>query len=113
MTGVQTCALPISGLLESTYQKCLVYDIRRNGLSVTVEPYLDIAFDELVVPKAYRLDMIVGNTVIVEVKHIEKVLAVHEAQLRTYLRLSGISSGLLLNFNTTVMKNGIRRIDLT
>lgn len=101
------------GLLESTYQKCLVYDIRRNGLSVTVEPYLDIAFDELVVPKAYRLDMIVGNTVIVEVKHIEKVLAVHEAQLRTYLRLSGISSGLLLNFNTTVMKNGIRRIDLT
>ena len=78
-----------------------------------IEPYVDISFDDLIIQKAYRLDLVVAGSVIVEVKHVEKVLAVHEAQLRTYLRLTGIRSGLLLNFNVTVMKNGIRRIDLT
>lgn len=77
-----------------------------------IEPYVDINFDDLIIEKAYRLDLVIAESVIVEIKHVEKVLAVHEAQLRTYLRLTGIRSGLLLNFNVTVMKNGIRRIDL-
>ena len=100
------------GLLESTYQSCLSHDIHKAGLSVVVEPYLDIMYEELIIPRAYRLDLVVADKVIVEVKHVEKVLAVHEAQLRTYLCLTGFKSGLLLNFNTTVMKNGIRRIDI-
>jgi GxxExxY protein len=100
------------GLLESTYRACLTYAIRRSGLTVISEPHVDITFDDLVIPKAYRLDLVVNESVVVEIKHVEKILALHEAQLRTYLRLSGINSGLLLNFNTTVMKNGIRRIDL-
>lgn len=100
------------GLLESTYRACLCYELRRMELAVVVEPLLSLHYDELVIPNAYRLDLVVAGAVVVEIKHVERLLAVHEAQLRTYLKLSGITCGILLNFNAPVMKNGIRRLDL-
>ena len=82
------------------------------NLAVIVEQRVGITYDELVIPNAYRIDLVVARSVIVELKHVEKLLAIHEAQLRTYLKLSGMTCGILLNFNTAVMKNGIRRLDL-
>jgi GxxExxY protein len=100
------------GLLEAPYVSCLAHDLRKQSLHVAVQPLLPIRYDDLVIENAYRPDLIVGNDVIVEIKHVRGILAVHEAQLRTYLRLTGLTCGLLLNFNTIVLKNGIRRIDL-
>lgn len=100
------------GLLESTYKTCLAYELRKSGLQILVEPFVSIVYEELTIERAFRPDLIVENKVILELKHIEKILAIHEAQLRTYLHLTGLKTGLLFNFNTTVLKNGIRRIDL-
>ncbi len=115
--GIITTAINVHrrlgpGLLESTYRACLCYELRRMEFPVIVEPLLSITYDELVIPNAYRLDLVVAGTVVVELKHVEKLLTIHEAQLRTYLTLSGMTCGILLNFNTPVMKNGIRRLDL-
>jgi|SRR5688500_14130990 len=100
------------GLLESTYQLCLSYEFHQRKLAHVSGPALPVTYKELIVPNAYRPDLIIENEVIVELKHVEKVLSVHEAQLRTYLKLSGFRTGLLLNFNSTVLKNGIRRLTL-
>ena len=100
------------GLLESAYKTCLVHKLRKSGLQVLVEPFVSIVYEELTIERAFRPDLIVENKVVLELKHIEKILAIHEAQLRTYLHLTGLKTGLLFNFNTTVLKNGIRRIDL-
>lgn len=98
------------GLLESTYQLCLCHEFQRRQVPFVAEPSLAVNYKDLIIPSAYRPDLIVGSEVIVELKHVEKVLSVHEAQLRTYLKLSGLPTGLLLNFNSTVLKNGIRRL---
>ena len=100
------------GLLESTYRACLCYELQKMQFEIMVEPRLSITYDDLVISNAYRLDLVVAGTVVVELKHVEKLLAIHEAQLRTYLKLSGMTCGILLNFNSAVMKNGIRRLDL-
>ena len=100
------------GLLEHAYHACLKYELDELGLNVLHEPFLPITYKRLVVERAFRPDLIVDGRVIVEVKHIEKIVSVHEAQLRTYMQLTGIRTGLLLNFNTTVLKNGIRRLEL-
>lgn len=100
------------GLLEAPYVACLAHDLRKLSLDVVLQALLPIRYDDLVIENAYRPDLVVANEVIVEIKHVRAILAVHEAQLRTYLRLTGVTCGLLLNFNTTVLKNGIRRIDL-
>lgn len=100
------------GLLESAYKTCLVHKLRKSGLQVIVEPFVSIVYEELTIERAFRPDLIVENKIVLELKHIEKILAIHEAQLRTYLHLTGLKTGLLFNFNTTVLKNGIRRIDL-
>jgi GxxExxY protein len=92
---------------------CLCYELRERHIAYVSEPTLAVKYKGLVIPNAYRPDLIVGNDVIVELKHVEKVLSVHEAQLRTYLKLSGFRTGLLLNFNSTVLKNGIRRLSIT
>ena len=81
-------------------------------MSVVKEPFLAIRYKGLSIERAYRPDLIVDGNVVVEVKHVEKLLSVHEAQLRTYMQLTQIKKGLLFNFNTTVLKNGIRRLDL-
>ena len=100
------------GLLESTYSQCLIYELAERGVAFLIEPFVSIKYKKLGIERAFRADLIVADRLIVEIKHVEKILAIHEAQLRTYMKLTGIKTGLLLNFNTTVLKNGIRRLDL-
>jgi GxxExxY protein len=100
------------GLLESTYVQCLTYELSERGVAFLIEPFVSMRYKQLHIERAFRADLIVGGELIVEIKHIEKILAIHEAQLRTYMRLTGLKTGLLLNFNATVLKNGLRRLDL-
>jgi len=97
------------GLLESVYEKCLAHAMRRRGLTVERQLLLPIEFEGLVFPSALRLDMLVNESVVVEVKAVELVLPVHKAQLMTYLKLSGHNVGLLINFNVPLIKAGIIR----
>ena len=102
------------GLLEKPYQLCLAHALRRAGHSVVTEAALEIAFEGLLVPDAYRLDLLVDDAVVVEAKAVDQLNAWHEAQVLTYLRLSGRKIGLLLNFWARPMKgDGIRRLVLT
>ena len=100
------------GLLESAYDECLGYVLARSGLKVQRQLELPIVFEGHRLNSTYRVDLLVEKRLIVEVKSVERILPVHEAQLRTYLRLSGLDAGLLLNFCVPVMKDGIRRINL-
>jgi GxxExxY protein len=97
------------GLLESVYEKCLAHAIRRRGLSVQRQVLLPIDFEDLRIPSGLRLDMLVDNCLIVEVKAVEILLPVHRAQLLTYLKLSGYRLGLLFNFEVALLRNGITR----
>jgi len=97
------------GLLESTYRKCLCYELGKNGLEYKEEEPVPIKYKELLIDCAYRADIIVKNKVIIEVKAIENVLPVHEAQLLTYLKFTRIKIGLILNFNVPLLKDGIIR----
>jgi len=99
------------GLLESAYAACLVHSLRQLGLQVETEVPIGIEFDELVVPTAYRADVIVERAVLLELKATERLLAVHCAQARTYLRHSRAEVALLLNFNVARLSNGIRRFE--
>lgn len=98
------------GLLESTYQKCLLYEIKKRDLSVLTEVQLPIRYKETEIDCAYRLDLIVENKVVVEIKSVESLLNIHTAQLITYLKLTDCRLGYLLNFNTARLKYGIKRI---
>jgi GxxExxY protein len=98
------------GLLESVYEKCLSHAIRRRGLSVQRQLVLPIEFEGLRINSRLRLDMVVDECVIVEVKTVEFLLPVHRAQLLTYLRLSGHRLGLLINFNVGLIRDGITRL---
>ena len=100
------------GLLESVYQKCLAYELRKKGYIVEVEKELPIEYEDIKIECGYRLDLLVENKVIIELKAIEKLSDVHTAQILTYLKLSGINIGLLINFNVTSLKNGIKRFIL-
>jgi GxxExxY protein len=97
------------GLLESTYEACLVHELVSSALSVERQKELPVHYRGLVLDCGYRIDLLVSGSVIVEIKAVEKLLPIHQAQLLTYLRLSGHRLGLLLNFNVTVMKDGVRR----
>lgn len=99
------------GLLESAYRTCLAHELRIAGHKVDEEKPLEIRYEGLVIPQAYRLDIVVDDTLILEIKTVEKLLKVHEAQLFTYLRFSGKKVGLLLNFWSWPLKDGgIKRI---
>jgi GxxExxY protein len=98
------------GLLESAYRKCLVHDLARRGLKVEAEHALPIEFDGLLIDAGYRLDLLVEDLVIVEVKTVNKLLPVHQAQLLSYLRLSDREVGLLINFNVWRLTDGIQRM---
>jgi GxxExxY protein len=98
------------GLLEHTYRKCLAYELGKLAIRVEKEVPLDLKYDDLVVLGAYRLDLVIEDMIIVEVKAIEKILPVHHSQLLTYLRLGNKSVGLLLNFNTPRLVDGLKRL---
>jgi len=97
------------GLLESTYQACLAMEIRRTGLSVNTEVALPIEYKGHRIEVGYRMDMIIEGVVAIENKAVERLLPIHTAQLLTYLELSGIWLGFLLNWNVKLMKRGIHR----
>lgn len=98
------------GLLESVYEECLCHEMLMHDLPFARQKFLPIQYKGINLDGRYRLDIVVADKVVIELKCIENILPVHEAQLMTYLRLSGIKTGLLLNFFTPVMKEGIRRI---
>ena len=97
------------GLLESTYEHCLAHELSLRGLRVRRQVALPITFEGLRLDAGYRLDMIVSDVVVVEIKAVEAFSRLHEAQILTYLRLSGFRLGYLLNFNTTQLRLGLRR----
>ncbi len=98
------------GLLESTYESCLRFELTRQGSLVEHQKPQPVTYDGLLIDCGYRLDLLVDEEVVVEVKAVKELGAVHEAQLLTYLRLSGKQVGLLINFNVRVLKDGIRRL---
>ena len=98
------------GLLESAYEECLCYEIGLRNLHFERQKLLPLTYKEVKLEAGYRLDLVVEGKVIVELKCVESLMAVHEAQLMTYLRLAKIKTGLIINFFTPVLKDGIRRI---
>lgn len=98
------------GLLESVYEECLFYEIKKAGLFVEKQKPLPLIYEEVKLDIGYRVDIIVENKVIIEVKSVDALNDVHLAQVLTYLKLSGCKLGMLINFNVALIKNGIKRI---
>jgi GxxExxY protein len=97
------------GLLESTYQVCLAHELMKRGLKVQCEVLLPVQYDNQHIDVGYRIDMLVNDVIIIENKAVQETLPIHEAQLITYLKLSGCRIGFLLNWNVQLMKDGITR----
>lgn len=97
------------GLMESAYQACLVHELKKEGLKVKSEVILPVIYDDVKMDLGYRLDLLVEDQVIVELKAVDKTLPIHEAQLITYLKLSKKKIGLLINFNVLHLRDGIIR----
>src|SRR3954471_10142572 len=98
------------GLLESAYHACLLYELRKRGLDVASQVEMPIRYDNVVIDTAYRIDLFVENAVLVELKAVPRIQPIHEAQLLSYLRLSGSKLGLLINFHVVLLRDGITRI---
>jgi len=98
------------GLLEAPYFACLVYELRNAGLRLDTERRVPVVYKEVRIDCGFRVDLIVEDTVVVEVKSLAQVAPVHPAQLLTYLKFTGCPAGLLINFNVPVLKNGLTRV---
>lgn len=98
------------GLLESAYQACLYYEIIKEGLTVEKEKPLPLVYEEVKLDCGYRIDLLIENTIIVEVKSVDALADIHLAQILTYLKLSNKRIGLLINFNVTRLKDGLKRV---
>jgi GxxExxY protein len=97
------------GLLESAYETCLAFELNQRGLSVKRQHAIPLAYKDVQLECGYRIDLLIENQVVIELKVVEKVLPIHEAQLMSYLKLSNCTVGLILNFNTLRMVDGITR----
>ena len=98
------------GLLESAYEQCLCYELNRSGLAFECQVHLPVDYKGLRLDCGYRLDLLVEGAVIVEIKAVEELVPIHEAQLLTYLRASQKTVGLLINFNVAMLRDGLKRI---
>lgn len=98
------------GLLESAYQKCLDYELRKMVLRVDCELVLPVKYETVFIDAGYRIDMLIEDLIIIENKAVERILPIHEAQLLTYLKMKNCHLGYLLNWNVSVMKDGIKRM---
>jgi GxxExxY protein len=98
------------GLLESAYEACTAFEVAQRGLRVEEQKPLPVVYREVRLDCGYRLDLLVEEAVIVEIKAVERLMPIHQAQLLSYLKLSGYKVGLLINFNVEVLKSGIRRV---
>jgi GxxExxY protein len=111
------CALEVHrvlgpGLLESTYEQCLSHELSQNSISFKLQQSMPVRYKDIQLDCGYRIDMFVNDTLIVELKSVEEVKGIHEAQLLTYMKLAGVKTGLLINFNVTRLKDGIKRFVL-
>jgi GxxExxY protein len=97
------------GLLESAYEACLCHELARHGIPFERQVAMPIQYDGIRLDCGFRLDLIVQEKVVVEIKSVDQLLAIHDSQLLTYLKISGLSRGILLNFNVAHLKHGIRR----
>ncbi|MDY6979090.1 MAG: GxxExxY protein [Pseudomonadota bacterium] len=97
------------GLLESVYEACMLYELQKRGMRVERQKSLPVVYDELKIDAGLRLDLLVENEVVVELKAVEAILPVHDSQILSYLKLADKRLGLLINFNVPVIKDGIRR----
>jgi len=104
---VHKCLGP--GLLESAYEECLSYELIKNGLNIKRQQPTPVVYKEIKLECGYRIDILVENSVVVELKVVDEFNPVHEAQILTYMKFSNKSLGLLINFNVTILRNGIRR----
>ena len=100
------------GLLESTYQQCLARELHLNGIGFKLEHPLPVEYKGVQLDCGYRIDILAENRLIIELKAIEKITGIHRAQLLTYMKLSGINTGLLINFNVERLKDGIHRFKI-
>ncbi len=98
------------GMLEGAYEICLGHELVRNGFKVERQKKLPITYEGIQLDAGYRVDLIVNDSVIVEVKAVERLNPVHEAQLLSYLRMTGLSLGLLINFNMKLLRDGVKRV---
>jgi GxxExxY protein len=101
-----------AGLLESAYEECLCYELGCQNISFQRQVTLPVRYKAITLDCAYRMDIVVEDQLILELKTVDKILPIHEAQLLTYLRLSAFKTGLLLNFNVPVLKDGLKRMKL-
>jgi GxxExxY protein len=100
------------GLLESTYAQCLAHELRLNGIEFRLECPLPVEYKGVRLDCGYRIDLLVEESLIVELKSVEEIKGIHKAQLLTYMKLAGVRTGLLINFNVTRLKEGIKRFVL-
>lgn len=97
------------GLLESTYEACLAYELRKLDYKVETQKALPVVYEDVKLDAGYRIDILIENKVLLELKSIEAINDIHIAQILTYLKLSGVKTGLLINFNVKDLKQGIKR----
>ena len=112
---VFSCALKVHqnlgpGLLESAYEECLFYEIKKTGFDVQKQKALPLVYEEVKLDIGYRIDIIIENKLILEIKSVEALNDIHFTQLLTYLKLTNCKLGMLMNFNVALIKNGIRRV---
>ena len=100
------------GLLESAYEQCLAHELSRNGIGFQLQLALPVQYKDVRLDCGYRIDILVENQLIVELKSVEEIRGIHEAQLLTYMKSAGMKIGLLMNFNVTKLKDGIQRFVL-
>jgi len=98
------------GLIESAYEVCLAHEMSKEGLNVQTQVALPVIYDNIKLDAGYRLDVLVEQRVVIELKAVERLIPIHEAQLLSYLKLSKLPIGLLINFNVRLLKDGIRRL---
>jgi len=98
------------GLYENVYEECLVYELKNRGLNVESQKNIDIEYEELKISKAFRVDLLVENKVIIEIKAVQEINDYHFFQLLNYLRITDIKLGMILNFHSILFKNGVKRV---
>ncbi len=100
------------GLLENTYKQCLAYELSQSKINFQMEVELPVKYKNILISCGYRLDILVENKLILELKSVDKILPIHEAQLLTYMKIAPMKIGLLINFNQKILKDGIKRFVL-
>lgn len=101
------------GLLESTYEKCLMYELYLNGITALSQVILPICYKNIDIEAGYRLDILLPNKLVIELKSVDKIIPVYSEQLLTYMKLTDIDKGLLINFNVKKLADGVRRFNLS